>query len=139
MLDRFPAHWVATIAMGLPAMGLYMLAAVVSSPPVLAGAVALIGLSLGAESDLAAYFVLRYFRVEIYGTVLGLVVTSLALSATLGAVVRSYTLKFVDNFWLYMVVAGVSSVLGSMLFLVLGGQSATAGDGSEASPAPGSQ
>jgi MFS family permease len=122
-LDRFPAHWVAAIAMGLPAIGLFMLAAGVSTPPVLGLAVVLMGLSLGAESDLAAYLVMRYFPVAIYGTVLGLVVTSLALSATIGALVLSYTLNLVDHFWLYMLIAGITSVIGALLFLFLGRQS----------------
>lgn len=123
-LDRFPAPLVAVIAMGLPAIGLFTLAAGVSTPAVLAGAVVLMGLSLGAESDLAAYLVMRYFPVEIYGTVLGLVVTSLALSATAGALLLSLTLALVDHFWLYMLIAGISSVIGSLLFLLLGRQSA---------------
>ena len=89
---------------------------------VLTAAVVLMGLSLGAESDLAAYLVMRYFPVAIYGTVLGLVVTSLALSATFGAMVLSYTLSLVDHFWLYMLVAGLSSTLGALLFLLLGGK-----------------
>jgi len=56
----------------------------------------------------------------IYCTVLGLVVTSLALSATLGAMVLSFTLSLVDHFRLYMLVAGGSSVVGALLFLMLG-------------------
>jgi MFS family permease len=119
-LDRFAAHWVAAIAMGIPAVGLFLLAGGVSTPAVMAAAVVLMGLSLGAESDLAAYLVMRYFRVEIYGTVLGLIVTSLALSATVGALVLSVTLNLVDHFWLYMLLSGVSSVVGSLLFLLLG-------------------
>lgn len=125
-LDRFPVHFVAAIAMGLPAIGLFMLAFGVSEPAVLGLAVVLMGLSLGAESDLAAYLVMRYFQVEIYGTVLGLVVTSLALSATAGAMLLSMTLNLVDHFWLYMLLAGISSVVGSLLFLLLGCQNAFA-------------
>jgi sugar phosphate permease len=67
--------------------------------------------------------VMRYFPVEIYGTVLGLVVTSLALSATIGALVLSYTLNLVDHFRLYMLIAGISSAIGALLFLFLGRQS----------------
>jgi MFS family permease len=119
-LDRFPTHLVAAIAMSLPAAGLFALAAGLDAPVVLAGSVVLVGLSLGAESDLAAYMVIRYFRIEVYGTVLGLVVTSMAVSAALGAIVLSVTLSLIDNFRLYMLLVGVASAIGGLQFLLLG-------------------
>lgn len=119
-LDRFPTHLVAAIAMSLPTVGLFALAAGLNGPVVLAGSVMLIGLSLGAESDLAAYMVIRYFRIEVYGTVLGLVVTSMAVSAALGAIVLSITLSLVDNFRLYMLLVGIASAIGGVQFLLLG-------------------
>lgn len=119
-LDRFPTHLVAAIAMSLPTVGLFALAAGLNGPVALAGSVMLIGLSLGAESDLAAYMVIRYFRIEVYGTVLGLVVTSMAVSAALGAIVLSITLSLVDNFRLYMLLVGIASAIGGVQFLLLG-------------------
>lgn len=118
-LDRFPTPLVAAIAMGMPALGLFALAAGASTPELLAASVMLVGLSLGAESDLAAYLVMRYFRLEIYGTVLGLVVTTMAASAAIGAVVLSATLRAFDHFSLYLALTGVSSLAGGLIFLFL--------------------
>lgn len=118
-LDRYPAHLVATIALGLPGIGLLMIASGLASPPVLALAIGLMGLSLGAESDLAAYLVMRFFRLEVYGTVLGLVVTSLALSASLGSIVLSAILHSTDSFSAYLFFGGACSLGGAALFLLL--------------------
>lgn len=118
-LDRYPAHLVATIALGLPGIGLLMIASGLASPAVLALAIGLMGLSLGAESDLAAYLVMRFFRLEVYGTVLGLVVTSLALSASLGSIVLSAILHSTNSFSAYLFFGGACSFGGAALFLLL--------------------
>jgi MFS family permease len=119
-LDRYPAHLVATIALGLPGIGLLMIASGLAAPVVLALAIGLMGLSLGAESDLAAYLVMRFFPLEVYGTVLGLVVTSLALSASLGSVVLSAILHNTGSFSAYLFFGGACSLGGAALFLLLG-------------------
>lgn len=118
-LDRFPAHLVAAVALGMPSVGLIAVASGLTATPVLAASVMLMGLSLGAESDLAAYLVMRFFRLEIYGSVLGLVVASLALSAALGSVVLSITLRMADHFSVYMFIAGAASLTGGVLLLFL--------------------
>lgn len=119
-LDRFPAHHVAAIALGLPGVGLFLLAFGFTAPIVLSGAVLLFGLSLGAESDLVAYLVIRFFKIDVYGSVIGLVVTSMALSTVLGSAILSITLRLTDNFSLYMLLSGTASVTGAALFLLLG-------------------
>lgn len=127
-LDRLPTHVVAAIAMGLPGIGLFAIATGFTAPIILATSVVLMGLSLGAESDLAAYLVIRFFRIDIYGTVLSLVVTALAVSAALGAAVLSFTLALVDNFNIYMLLAGVTSTAGGALFRLFGRVSITQTD-----------
>lgn len=127
-LDRFPAHLVAGIALGLPGIGLLTIASGMASPTVLATSIAVMGLSLGAESDLAAYLVMRYFKLEIYGTVLGLVVTSLALSASLGSVILSATLHVTGSFSAYLLFGSAGCIGGAALFLMLGSMPAAAPD-----------
>ncbi len=121
-LDRFPAHLVAAIALTVPGIGLLTVGLGFTALPVLAGSVLLMGLSLGAESDLVAYLTMRYFRLEIYGTVLGLVVMAMAISAALGSVVLGLVLQRFDNFDPYMLLSGVLALAGGSLFLLLGRQ-----------------
>ena len=49
-LDRFPTHFVAAVSLGLPGIGLGILASGVSEPMAIAVAVLLLGLSLGQKA-----------------------------------------------------------------------------------------
>lgn len=119
-LDRFPADRVAAIMLGLPTIGLLALGSGLGGTAILAASVLLMGLSLGAESDLAAYLVIRYFNIEVYGTVLSLVVSVLALSGVSGAFLLALTLDLFGHFGPYMLIAAAGSALGAVLFLLLG-------------------
>jgi predicted MFS family arabinose efflux permease len=118
-LDRYPAHAVAAVFLGLPGVGLSMLAAGVNQPLTVATAVSLLGTSLGAEGDVWAYLVRRYFKPEMYGTVLGLVFSAMALSTGLGALLLSETLKHTAGFTPFLIISAVSVFLGSGLLLSL--------------------
>ena len=84
-LDRFPAHVVAMLVMGLPGIGLALMATGTPSPLVQGLAVLLVGLSLGAETDVAGFLVMRLFPVGVYSAVLGLLLGALSGSAALGS------------------------------------------------------
>ena len=118
-LDRFPTYLVATVGMGLPCIGLFILATDVQTLVPIALAVSLIGLSFGAEADILAYVAARYFKMDIYSTVLGLFLSAVGGAITLGAVLLSFTLWRTDDFSTFMVVAGVSVLIGSANFMRL--------------------
>lgn len=118
-LDRFPAYLVTAIALGLPGIGLAILATGTVTTAVIAVAVLLLGLSLGAEGDVLAFIVRRYFRLEIFSTVLGLVISGLALSVTLGSLLLSLMLKLTDSYDLFMIFASVSALAGGVMLFLL--------------------
>ncbi len=119
-LDRFPAYAVAAVFLGLPGVGLSLLAMGVTQPIAVITAVSLLGASLGAEGDVWAYLVRRYFEPEIYGTVLGLVFSAMALSSGLGALLLSMMLKQQNGaFTAFLVVSATSVFAGSGLLLLL--------------------
>jgi len=119
-LDRFPPKFVAAAAMSAPAIGLFMLAAGTPNDALTGLAVAILGIATGAEGDVGAYLVMRYFRPEIYGSVFGLVMGALSVSGALGALLLSYTLAVSGgNFRPFLVIAGIAAVAGSALFLLL--------------------
>jgi len=120
-LDRFPAYAVAAVFLGLPGVGLSLLAAGITHPMGIAIAVSLLGTSLGAEGDVWAYLARQYFRPEMYGTVLGLVFSAMALSSGLGALLLSQTLKQNGGFTPFLVVSAASVFLGSGVLLFLRG------------------
>jgi predicted MFS family arabinose efflux permease len=118
-LDRFPAHIVSAIGMGMPAMGLFLLASNVDTPMALSASVLLIGLAFGAEGDLVAYLVVRHFGVRIYSSVLGLMTAVISTSASLGALLVGATLAATDSYVLFLNICGGAVAIGGVLFLML--------------------
>jgi MFS family permease len=121
-LDRFPTHVVAAIGMGMPFFGLTILATGTNMLPLLGIAVSLLGFSFGAEGDILAYAAARYFAMDIYSTVLGLMTAGVGFAITLGAVLLSFILSRADSFAPFMMIAAVSVFLGAMNFLRLARQ-----------------
>jgi predicted MFS family arabinose efflux permease len=118
-LDRFPAGIVAMIALGLPAIGQFLIASSYDSPGVLTFAVLMLGLSYGAEGDLIGYMVARNFGIRVYGTVLGIMAASISLGSAIGSVLLSATLKSTGGYALFLTISGTVTLAGSLLFLLL--------------------
>jgi len=112
-LDRFPSHWVAAVGMGLPCIGLFILATDVSAMLPIALAVATLGLSYGAEGDVVAYLTARYFDMSVFSTVLGLFMAGAGAAITLGSAILSLTLWRTDTFTAFMLISAVSVMLGA--------------------------
>lgn len=118
-LDRYSTPAVTAISMGIPAIGYLILGSPLDTVGLVTFAMFLVGVSVGAESDLISYLVARYFKLRIYSTTLGVVyVCSFAASAC-GALLISGTLTVWDSFapFLYLVAGTVTA--GSLLFLRL--------------------
>jgi hypothetical protein len=82
-------------------------------------AVATLGFSYGAEGDVIAYIASRYFDMKIFSTVLGLFMAGAGAAITLGSAILSFTLYRTDSFSVFMIIAGVSVLMGSLGFLRL--------------------
>ncbi len=115
-LDYVPAHLIAAIGFGLPAIGLLLLASPLDSFATVATALALIGVSFGGEGDIIPYLVTRYFGIAIYSTVLGLLSAVMGLAMGGGNILLAITGSFDVYLWL----AAATTTIGSLLFLVLG-------------------
>ena len=118
-LDVFSTRTVTVISMGLPALGFLLLGSDWNSLPVISLAMFLVGLSVGAESDLICYLVSRYFKLRIYGTTLGLIHTTTFLSSAVGGLAISLTLMLADSYVPFLFIAAASIMTGSVLFLML--------------------
>jgi len=118
-LDYFSASYVSAITMALPAVGMFLIASAFDSYSVLASAILMLGLSYGAEGDVISYLVARTFGLNIYGTVLGLLVAALSLGSSAGALLLSLTLQFNDSYAFFLILAGILALIGSLLFLLL--------------------
>lgn len=121
-LDRYPSHWVATIAMGLPGVGLGLLATGTSETAFVFAAVLCVGVALGAEIDVLAYLVGRFFSLRVFSSVQGLLMGGLAFSVASGALILSVVLDFSGRYTAFLVFCSASALVGSFLFFMLRGR-----------------
>lgn len=121
-LDRYPAHIVGFIGLGLPSIGLALVAMGVTTTPALLLAVVCMGFALGAEGDILAYVVARQFGLDIYSSVMGLLTMAISLSVAMGSGILSLTLKLTGKFDTYLWICTVAVLAGSFLVLSLGGR-----------------
>lgn len=119
-LDRFAAHRIAALSMGLPSIGMFLIASPLDASWTLWVAVSMMGLSQGAEGDIAGYLVVRHFGVGIFSSVLGLIIAALGVASSLGALLLSLSLKPTDSYTLFLGCSAVAVLVGSLLFLGLG-------------------
>lgn len=118
-LDHWPTRLVTAVSMGIPAIGFAMLGSSFDTVTVITVAMFLVGVSVGAESDLICFLVARYFKLSIYGTTLGLVHCVSFLASASGGVAVSFTLARYDSFTPFLWVLAGSIAIGSVLFLLL--------------------
>lgn len=84
LIDRFWAPAVAAVLLGAPALACVMLAQPGLAYRSAAFAIGLIGLAAGAEYDLLAFMVARYFGMKSYGSIYGALYGFFALGAGVG-------------------------------------------------------
>ncbi len=118
--DRFEARTVAVISMMLPTFGLLLVASPLDTPLAVGLGLFLIGATVGAEGDLLSFLVSRYFRLEIFSTTLSIAYCAVFIGSASGALVVSRMLKAYDSDYApFLIVAAVSALVGSLLFLLL--------------------
>jgi predicted MFS family arabinose efflux permease len=87
LIDRFWAPAVAAVLLGAPAAACLILAGPALDYREAMLSIVLIGLAAGAEYDLLAFLVARYFGMKSYGGIYGVLYSCFALGAGVGPVV----------------------------------------------------
>lgn len=118
-LDRFPAHLVAAVVLGTPAVGLVLLGSGLTAPTLIAAAVLLVGFATGAELDIAAYLIMKHFAIEMYSTAFGVLAAAMAIAAASGSIILSASLQLTGAFDAFLLISAASTLAGSILFLFL--------------------
>ena len=119
-LDRLPAQVVSFVTLGLPALGLYVLATDLDTPTIVTLSIFCLGFSVGAVALKMAFLVARYFRTDIYSSVLGLLTAVTSFAAASGAAYLSWTLSRTGHFNQFLVTTATTVIIGSLLLLLLG-------------------
>lgn len=119
-LDRVPPHFVAIVALGLPAIGYVGIASSYDARWVLAGAIGLVGLAQGAETDVGAFLTSRKFDMNHYSFVFAMLMTSMGLASALGSILLSLTLRNGGTFNAFLLVSAAATLGGALCFYLTG-------------------
>ena len=120
LMDRVWAPFVAFVLLLLPAVACVILASASISYGAAAGAIGLIGLAAGMESDLVAYLVARYFGLRNYGAIYGSIYVFYGFSGAVAASVFGRAFDLMHSYAAVLTASAVILVLGGAAFLALG-------------------
>ena len=117
IIDRFFAPFVAAICFLVAAVGVGLLATgAVGSLAFLAAV--FIGFSMGAEIDMLAFLTGRYFGVENFGQVHGILFTSFLIGTSVGPVAYGMTYESMGSY-IWMLVVSIVLMLASAVLTIL--------------------
>lgn len=120
LVDRYWAPGVACALMALPAISCVVLAVPIGGVTGALGAGVLLGLAAGAEFDLLAYLVSKYFGTRHYGVLYACQYAIFRVALGAGPLVFGYVFDASGSYALVLRTAAVLVPLGSILLLTLG-------------------
>jgi MFS family permease len=120
LVDRYWAPAVAFVLNVGPAIGCLFLLPDQVSPLVFYGAVLMVGLGQGAEIDIVAFMIARYFGLRSYATIYGLTTLGIALGVALGASLIGKAYDRFGDYDLALMAASGSFALAACCYLAMG-------------------
>lgn len=121
LVDRVWAPGVAAVAMALPALGCWLLGHTAPHDTMmLALAVMLIGIGAGAEFDIAAFLMARYFGMRDYGPLFGIHLGMITLASTVAPLLFGQLYKSTGDYDSMLTICTGLFVVGSLMLLPLG-------------------
>lgn len=122
LVDRFWAPGVAAVTLALPALGclIFLVADASTSLALLMIATALCGVGSGAEFDIAAYLVARYFGLRDYGRLFGLHLGVVTIGSALAPFGFAALLRDTGGYGAMLSICAAACLLGPTLLLTLG-------------------
>ena len=118
MLDRIFAPYVAAFFFVLPVVGIGLLLA--GSPSLAFAGTVLIGLGLGAEIDMIAFLISRYFGMKAFGQIYGYLFAVFMLANGLGPFIMGVTFTRSGSYAVALIGMAVGLVVSTGLILRLG-------------------
>jgi MFS family permease len=120
LLDRVWPAGVSAAALALPAIGCFMLLTIHSNVPALVAACVLIGIGTGAEFDISAYLLARYFGMRDFGRLYGLLLGIVTFASALAPALFGVLYKSSGSYESMLRVAIGCFIVGPGLLLTLG-------------------
>lgn len=120
LVDRFWAPIVAAVLNLGPAIGCLLLLPGSVEPWMLFVAVLMIGLGQGAEIDIVAFMIARYFGLRSYATIYGMSTLLIGLSVAISAALIGYAYDRFGNYDIALMAASASFALAACCYLLMG-------------------
>ena len=120
LVDRLWAPGVAAVALALPALGCVLFGMAGDSVPLLVLGVLLVGVGAGAEFDLAAFLVARFFGLREYGRLFGVHLGLITLGSSLSPLLFGYLYKLTGSYVALLSYCTICFAAGALLLLTLG-------------------
>jgi MFS family permease len=118
-LDRFFGGWVALAICVGAALGIALLAADGAGGVALAGAF-LVGLGMGAEVDIIAFLMSRYFGLRALGATVGFAFAAFVIAGGLGPLVMGFAFDRTGSYRAPLAAFGVAAIAAAVLTTRLG-------------------
>jgi MFS family permease len=120
LIDRLWAPGVALVVLSMPSIGCYLYATAGADPAMLTLGSMLIGLGAGAEMDLAAFLVARYFGMRDYSRIFSLHLGIVSAGSSLAPLLFAQLLDRTGSYSAMLAWCAVSFALGALLLPALG-------------------
>lgn len=120
LVDRFWAPAIAFVLNMAPALGCLLLLQAEVPPILFYGAVLMVGLGQGAEIDIVAFMIARYFGLRSYATIYSLSVLGIALGVSVGATLIGTAYDHFGNYDVAIMAASASFFLAALCYLAMG-------------------
>lgn len=121
LIDRLWAPAVASLALLMPAFACGIFAYGDASIGLYILATLLVGVGAGAEFDIAAFLIARYFGMRDYGRLFGVHLGMITAGAALSPLLFALMYKVTGGYSAMLLFSGVCFVIGPLLLLTLGG------------------
>ena len=120
LMDRLWAPLIAAIFLCMPCLAAFILTTGNISPMLLGLSALIVGLAAGAELDLMAFLVSRYFGLKHYGALYGGIYIFFSIGAGLAPAMFGWTYDMFGHYQAVLYIAAISSMIGACLMLTLG-------------------
>ena len=115
LLDRFRANHVAAALLALCELGFVFALHGYSRPVAVASAI-LVGIGMGAESDVVPYLLTRYFSLEQFGVLYGYTWCVYAVAGATGPVVMGAVFDYTGSYHAVLLVSTAMVIAASIIF-----------------------
>ncbi|PKO28133.1 MAG: MFS transporter [Betaproteobacteria bacterium HGW-Betaproteobacteria-18] len=120
LLDRFWPPGIAALSLALPAVGCLIYLSDNNSIQLISLAGVLIGLGAGAEFDIAAFLIARYFGLKDYGRLFGVHQGLITVASAAAPLLFASMLAKSGSYSSMLTYSVVSTLIGSFMLLTLG-------------------